>query len=55
MCMRLWFNMAMTSDFCYNYKRLCKSTIAFLFVSAVIAENFSKYRIYGNFEVAGMR
>lgn len=26
-----------------------------IFVSAMIAENFSKYRIYGKFEVAGMR
>lgn len=45
----------MTSDFCFNCKCLCKSTIAFLFVSAVIAEHLSEYRIHGNFQVAGMR
>lgn len=54
-CVRLRFSMAMISDFCYNYKCLCKPIIAFLFVSTVIEENFSKYIIHGNFEAAGMR
>lgn len=45
----------MTSPFLQIKKFLYKSTVAFLFVSAVIAENFRKYRIYGNIEIAGMR
>lgn len=47
--------MAMTSPFLQIKKFLYKSTVAFLFVSAVIAEDFRKYRIYGNIEIAGMR
>lgn len=45
----------MTFLFFANFKFFGKSTTVFLFVSVVIAENLSKYRIYGNFEIAGMR